>query len=161
MHASVTLLIEERVCGHCVNFINAPLHRLFFLSVAHFCIRLHLLTRVLQIEKFDVVWNGGVRSTVDANVGFHIQSNAEDGQVDHFMMKRVLNLCQSHEDLHNKVVENTKHQLFDVIAQIEPLGYGSLSFEDEHTEGGMKRKTTTLQDLEQMFSSHVESILKK
>ena len=67
----------------------------------------------MQIEKFDVVWNGGVRSTVDANVGFHIQSNAEDGQVDHFMMKRVLNLCQSHEDLHNKVVENTKHQLFD------------------------------------------------
>ena len=50
-----------------------------------------------------------------------------------------------------------------VIAQIEPLGYGSLSFEDEHTEGGkgMSRKTTTLQDLEQMFSSHVESILKK
>jgi hypothetical protein len=59
------------------------------------------------------------------------------------------------------VVENTKHQLFDVIAQIEPLGYSSLSFEDESMNGGKSRKETTLQDLEKMFSSHVDSILKK
>eukprot|EP00037_Helgoeca_nana_P038158 m.19175 g.19175 ORF g.19175 m.19175 type:complete len:1213 (+) comp9885_c0_seq1:490-4128(+) len=115
----------------------------------------------VKIEKFDVVWNGGVRSTVDASVGFHILSEEVDGKVDLRMMRTVLNLCQNHEDLHAKVVENTKHQLFDVIAQIEPLGYSSLSFEDESMNGGKSRKETTLQDLEKMFSSHVDSILKK
>lgn len=113
----------------------------------------------MKIEQFDVVWNGGVRSTVNASVGFHILSTEEDGKVDLKMMRRVLNLCQNHEDLHAKVVENTKHQLFDVIAQIEPLGYSSLSFDDENET--KSRKETTLQDLEKMFSAHVDSILKK
>mmetsp|Transcript_18244 Transcript_18244/g.54055 ORF Transcript_18244/g.54055 Transcript_18244/m.54055 type:complete len:1106 (+) Transcript_18244:62-3379(+) len=116
----------------------------------------------VKIERFDVVWNGGVRSTVNASVGFHILSTEEDGRVDLKMMRRVLNLCQNHEDLHAKVVENTKHQLFDVIAQIEPLGYSSLNFDDEGEDEKRKsRKEMTLQDLEKMFSEHVDSILKK
>ena len=58
------------------------------------------------------------------------------------------------------MVENTKHQLFDVIAQIEPLGYSSLNFDTEDSEK-KSRKEMTLQDLEKMFSEHVDSILKK
>ena len=76
---------------------------------------------------------------------------------------QVLALCQNHEDLHAKVVENTKHQLFDVIAQIEPLGYGN-SFSDmrlAEEKTADINKEATLQDLEKMFSSHVDTILKK
>ena len=44
-----------------------------------------------------------MRSTVDASVGFHIQKETADGRIDIDMMKRVLNLCQDHNDLHAKV----------------------------------------------------------
>eukprot|EP00040_Diaphanoeca_grandis_P020967 m.111549 g.111549 ORF g.111549 m.111549 type:complete len:1237 (+) comp28130_c0_seq1:346-4056(+) len=115
----------------------------------------------VKIEKFDVVWNGGVRSTVDACVGFHIVSTgANNDHADLAMMRQVLNLCQNHEDLHNKVVENTKHQLFDVISQIEPLGYGATMY-DADTDRDKENTVASLQDLEKMFSKHVELILKK
>merc|ERR1719473_1189728 len=120
----------------------------------------------VKIEKFEVVWKGGVRSTVNVSVGFHIKSrDGHDGQADDKTMRQVLGLCQNHEDLHAKVVENTKHQLFDVIAQIEPLGYGN-SFSEMHPDNdddsdSSAKKETTLQDLEKMFSEHVDSILKK
>ena len=112
----------------------------------------------VKIDNFAVVWSGGVKSSVDASVGFHILKEGADGHIDMSMMKRVLNLCQDHRDLHAKVVENTKHQLFDVIAQIEPLGYGSALTQDDSSN---RRKETTLQDLEKMFSEHVDGILKK
>ena len=112
----------------------------------------------VKIDNFSVVWSGGVKSSVDASVGFHILKEGADGHIDMSMMKRVLNLCQDHRDLHAKVVENTKHQLFDVIAQIEPLGYGSALTQDDSSN---RRKETTLQDLEKMFSEHVDGILRK
>ena len=114
----------------------------------------------VKIDNFAVVWSGGVKSRVDASVGFHILKEGSDGHIDMSMMKRVLNLCQDHRDLHAKVVENTKHQLFDVIAQIEPLGYGSALTQDDSGNSG-RRKETTLQDLEKMFSEHVDGILRK
>lgn len=95
------------------------------------------------------MWNGGVKSTVDASVGFHIMLSdgvESDGtqQTNVDIMKRVLNLCQNHEDLHAKVVENTKHQLFDVIAMIEPLGYGSSLADNDDTYGDAIEVCTTV-----------------
>ena len=44
----------------------------------------------VKIEKFDVVWKGGVRSTVNVSVGFHIQGDeGHDGQADSKTMRQV------------------------------------------------------------------------
>lgn len=118
----------------------------------------------VKIQDFEVVWKGGVSGKIEVNVGFHIDGiddittgvnrNLEK-------IKHVLGRCQDHEELRQKVIENTKHHLLDVISRMEPLGYGSTMAGNSPELSSSTRHIGTLRELENMFSAEVESIFEK
>ncbi len=118
----------------------------------------------VKIQDFEVVWKGGVSGKIEVNVGFHIDgiddiTTGANRNLD--KIKHVLGRCQDHEELRQKVIENTKHHLLDVISRMEPLGYGSTMAGNSPELSSGARHIGTLRELENMFSAEVESIFEK